>query len=142
MIDRHTVIRAIPYLIVAAGAGLSLLAAVIPHESASYKLAFGLFVATALPYVVYGMLTGVLRGMALLLPGVLLIGLGIPLTFYQRFFAEGNLQSPWHYAAPLLLGIIVLPLGVWVGSRLDGGAGAPEPQAETKADPSDPQKSA
>lgn len=137
MLDRDTVIRAIPYLIVAAGAGLSLLAAVIPHESASYKLAFGLFVATALPYLVYGMLTGILSGMALLLPGALLIGLGIPLTFYQRFLAEGDLQSPWHYAAPLLLGIIVLPFGVWVGSRLDSSASVPEPKPE----PSEPPQS-
>ena len=128
-------LRPVAYSYILVGVLLAILSAVIPHFGAGYRLAFGVLVAGALPYAVYGALTELLRGWRLILPGLLIVPAHAWLTLSERYLSFDAYQSRAIYIVPIVLTVIVLPLGIVAGHLLDkrkaSGAPASHPsQAE------------
>ena len=72
-----------------------------------------------LPYVVYGALTEVLRGWPLVFPGILIVPAHAWLTVSKRYLTFDEYPSRAIYVVPIVLTVIVLPLGILAGHLLD-----------------------
>ena len=114
--------RAFAYLVILAGVVLAALTAVVPHYAAGYHLMFGVLLAGILPYLVYGILTELVRGWALILPGLLLLGVHLWLTVTERFVYYDGYTDGLIYYLPVGLVLFGLPLGVAAGQVLNGPA--------------------
>ena len=112
-------LRPVAYLFIVVGVAIAGLSAVVPHFNAGYHLAFGVFLAGILPYVVYGALTELLRGWSLVLPGAVIVAAHIWLTVRERYLAYDGYQSAAIYVVPIILAVVVLPLGIVAGRLLD-----------------------
>jgi hypothetical protein len=124
--NKDTDVRPFAYLLIVAGCVLAFISAVVPHYNAGYRLMVGVLAAGLLPWLVYGFLTEILRGWALALPGVLLLGVHLWLTVEKRILDYDAYADHLIYAVPVLLAILGLPVGVLLGRWLDG-SGAPRP---------------
>jgi hypothetical protein len=112
-------LRPVAYLLIVIGIMLAGSSAVVPHFSAGYHMAFGVFLAGILPYVVYGALTEILRGWSLIVPGALIVAAHIWLTVSERYLGYDGYQSGAIYVVPIILAVVVLPVGVVAGRLLD-----------------------
>jgi hypothetical protein len=112
--------RAFAYLVIMAGLVLAALSAVVPHYEAGYHLMFSVLLAGMFPYLVYGALTELLRGWALIVPGLLLLGVHLWLTVTERYLAYDGYADGMIYYLPVGLALFGLPLGVAAGQVLNG----------------------
>jgi hypothetical protein len=118
---REETIKRIAYAIVVLGLMLSFIAAVVPHGTGGHRLIAAFLLWGIVPYMVYGALTEVLRGHALLVPGVLVFVIDLVIKVPERFFTEWPADSVLLLYVPILLTVVVLPLGIFVGRQLSAG---------------------
>ena len=116
--DNELDMRPVAYVIVVLGCVLSFATAVVPHFSAGHKLLVGVLIFGLIPYVVYGSLTEILSGWALVAPGVLILAVDAATRLPERWLAVEDFPSLAIYLAPLWLVFLVLPLGVFMGRWL------------------------
>lgn len=108
--------RPAAYALIAAGCGLTFVAAVVPHYSAGYRLQLDVLLIGLLPYLVYACFTGLLRGWPLLVAGLLLVLGDLAVKIPERFLHDGGYQNGLVYGWPLVAGLVVLPL--WLGAAV------------------------
>ena len=118
MIEHPETIRRIAYLIVAAGVVLSFIAAVVPFENTGYKLMGSFLFLGLAPYVIYGALTDVLKGYALLIPGLAILSIDLIVKIQQRFFTASPADSNLLLWVPVVLAVVVLPAAIFAGRYL------------------------
>lgn len=111
------------YVILAFGVLLSFASAVVPHYTAGHKLLFGLALAGIVPYLVYGALNGILRRWAMLTPGILILAADLLIKIPARFRSGHDYPSDLLYYAPLGVTLVILPVGIAIGTFLDKLAG-------------------
>jgi hypothetical protein len=107
------------YFLIVAGCVLAAASAVVPNYDAGYKLMFSVFMAGIAPYYVYGCLTALLRGWALLIPGLVVIAGHLWLVVAQRFSGHDGYPDDATYYGPLLLALVALPAAAAVGYFID-----------------------
>lgn len=108
--------RPLAYILIAIGCVLAAITAVVPNYDAGYKLMFSVFMAGIAPYYVYGCLTGLLHGWALLIPGLVVVAVHVWLTVTQRFLGyDDGYANGMIYYGPVLLALAALPAGVAAG---------------------------
>ncbi len=112
--------RPAAYVILLLGLASAALAAMVPQYAIGFRLEVGVLVAMLTPFVLYGALTESLRGLALLLPGLILLGVNLALVFFERFLSYDGYASGLVYWLPLTVAAVVLPLAYWVR---DGSSG-------------------
>jgi hypothetical protein len=91
--------RLFAYLIITLGAMLSFAAAVVPHYDAGYTLLLSVVFAGLLPYVVYGLISDLVRGWLLLITGVLIFGVDLGVKIPERFLHYDSYASGIIYYA-------------------------------------------
>ncbi len=112
--------RPAAYLIVLLGTAAATAAAFVPQYAIGYRLDVAVLVAVLLPFVGYGMLTETLRGLNLLVPGLVLLAVCGALVAFERFVAfEGVFSGPVYWL-PLLAGIVVLSAAYALRGRGQG----------------------
>ena len=111
--------RPAAYLLIAIGCVLAAICAVVPFYDDGYKLMFSVFMAGIAPYFVYGCLTALLRGWALLVPGIVLVTAHLWLTVTQRFSDYDGYAGNMIYYGPLLLALVALPAAAAAGHFID-----------------------
>ncbi|MGD2057016.1 MAG: hypothetical protein PVJ15_09440 [Gammaproteobacteria bacterium] len=112
--------RPFAYLVIMAGLVLAALTAVVPHYNTGYRLMFSVLLAGLLPYLVYGVLTELVRGWALILPGLLLLAFHLWLTITERYLHYDGYTDGLIYYLPVGLALFGVPLGIAVGQVLNG----------------------
>ena len=118
MVDTKLDLRGVAYVIIAGGCILAFATAVVPHYSAGYRLLFGVLAAGLSPYLAYGMLTELLRGWALVVPGLILFAAHLWLTVTQRFLDYDGYQGGAVYYVPLLAALALLTLSITAVRRV------------------------
>jgi hypothetical protein len=113
-------LRPFAYVLITIGCVLASISAVVPNYGAGHKLMFSVFLAGIVPYYVYGCLTELLRGWALLIPGLIVLAVHVWLTVTQRFLGYDGYASGMIYYVPALLALAALPAGIAAGRWLDG----------------------
>jgi hypothetical protein len=111
--------RPAAYLLIVLGCVLAAVSAVVPNYDAGYKLMFSVFMFGIAPYYVYGCLTGLLRGWALLLPGIVLVTVHLWLTAVERFTDYDGYAGNTIYYGPLVLTLLALPAAAAAGYLID-----------------------
>jgi len=111
--------RCFAYLIIALGSLLTFTAAVVPFYNGSYELHMTVLAVGLLPYIVYGMLSDVVRGWPLLIAGTLVFGIDLGVKIPERFLHFDGYAGNAIYYAPLLSTFVILPLILGIGARLE-----------------------
>lgn len=111
--------RCFAYLIIALGCALTFAAAVAPFYNGSYELRMAVLAVGLMPYIVYGLLTDVVRGWPLLIAGMLVFGIDLGVTIPERFVHYDGYAGNAIYYAPLLSTFVILPLILGIGARLE-----------------------
>jgi hypothetical protein len=117
--------RLFAYLIITLGAMLSFAAAVVPHYDAGYTLLLSVVFAGLLHYVVYGLISDLVRGWLLLITGVLIFGVDLGVKIPERFLHYDSYASGIIYYAPFistLAAIVLLGIGARMEKRWRGEA--------------------
>ena len=112
-------LRPLAYVLIVIGCLLAAITAVVPNYNAGYKLMFSVFMAGIVPYYVYGCLTGLLRGWALLIPGAVVVVVHVWLTVSLRFLGFDGYTNGMIYYGPALLTLVILPSGIAAGHMLN-----------------------
>lgn len=119
MTDTTRDYRPIAYVIILLGLVTAAVAALVPQYAIGFKLEIGVLLALITPFIVYGALSERLRGAALLLPGLVLLGVNLALVVQERLLAyEGYDDSPIYWL-PLLTAAVVLPIAYVMRPRGD-----------------------
>ena len=108
-------IKALVYLIIALGCVLAFTTAVVPHYEAGHKLLASVFIASLIPYIIYGALMEVLRDKVLSIVGILIIAIDLLLKLPLRFSSSGVGDGATMMYASFALAII--PLGALLWAR-------------------------
>lgn len=117
--------RLFAYLVIALGAMLSFVAAVVPHYHTGYTLLLGVALAGLLPYVVYGLFSDLVRGWWLLITGALIFGVDLGVKIPERFLHyDGYASGVIYYASFIstLAAIVLLGIGARMEKRWRGEA--------------------
>lgn len=107
--------RTLAFLVVACGIVLALVTAMTPLPTGSYRLFASYLIFGVVPYVVFGSLTEVIRGIPLVTGGLSLLAVDLiaRLAFDVTSSAQpGVMPAVWLCAVQLLL---VLPAGAALG---------------------------
>lgn len=102
--------RVFAYALIAIGATVSIVAAVVPHYTAGYRLMFGVLLIGLLPYLAYGVAVPFLRGWLLAVPGAILVVLHTAVVVRERFLDNADYSGGMIYFIPLALTLGMLPL--------------------------------
>jgi hypothetical protein len=124
----RTGFRRLAYLVVSLGASLAFAVAIVPFYEAGHRLALDLLLLGLLPYIVYGAFTGVVRGPALAVAGVLLLAIELGVRIPERYVSHDGFADGSVYWAPLAATFVLLPLVLGIGwwrAKRHGGGGAP-----------------
>jgi len=109
--------RPIAYLVILLGLASAAMAALVPQYAIGFKLEVGVLLAMSTPFIAYAALTESLRGAALLLPGLVLLGVNAVLLVNERLLHyDGYADSPVYWL-PWLTAIIVLPIAYLMRTR-------------------------
>lgn len=128
----ETDFRPAAYALIALGASLAFVAAVVPHYDAGYRLDLPLLLAGLAPYLVYGVLTEFWRNRWLLVAGVVLLALELLLRIPLRLLRDGYPDTTAH-AVPLIAAG-ALALAAALGARGRGDTPPPPPAPEESSD--------
>jgi hypothetical protein len=112
-------LRPIAYVLIVVGCVVALISAVVPNYDAGYKLMFSVFMAGIVPCYVFGCLTDLLRGWALLLPGLVVVAVNVWLMVSQRFLGYDGYANGLIYYGPLLMALVGVPISVAAGHMID-----------------------
>lgn len=110
--------KKITYGVIILGTLLAAAISVVPHYDAAYRLAFGSFLWSVVPYYAYLLLSGVASGMRLILPGVAMIVIDVVAKTYQAFHRETALGEAIGLYVPIVL-LIALAIGYVIGAKQD-----------------------
>ena len=116
--SKHLNSRAIAYSIIVLGVFLSIITAVVPNYTVGYKLLFNVFLFGLVPYVMYGLMTELLRGWLLIVPGLLILAIDLFVKLPERFpnFSEySNIAVYWD---PLFSAFIIIPISYFLARKL------------------------
>lgn len=107
----------IAYIIVAVGTLLAGMNSVVPFYDDAYQLKFGILLWSIVPYYAYLLLTGIISGAKLILPGIFMLVLDILARLYSwRYVPEESVTTLDLYLPVALL--LIMPAGYFVGARL------------------------
>jgi hypothetical protein len=110
--------RAIAYFIIALGCFLSIVAAVVPNYNIGYKLLFNVLIFGLVPYVMYGMMSELLRGWLLIVPGILILVIDLFAILPERFPNFSGYSNIVVYWAPLFCAFIIVPISYLAAKKL------------------------
>jgi hypothetical protein len=110
--------RAIAYFIIALGCFLSIITAVVPNYTVGYKLLFNVFIFGLVPYVMYGLMTELLRGWLLIIPGIVILAIDLFTKLPERFPNFSEYSSNVIYWAPLFSAFVIVPISYLVAKKL------------------------
>lgn len=111
--------RPAAYLIILLGVGGAAAASVVPFYTAGYELDTAVLLAVLTPFVLYGALSESLRGLWLLLPGVVLLAISLAVVIPERYLHYNGYADDTIYWVPLLAAAIVLSIAYGFGRRND-----------------------
>ena len=109
--------RPAAYVIVVLGFTLALAAALVPFYGAAYHLKFAVLLALLTPFALYAMFVEFLRGPWLLASGLVLFGVCLAVTVFERYLHYDGYADGALYWVPLLTGAIMLPMAYLLGKR-------------------------
>ena len=115
-----TTLRAIGFAIVAIGFLLSLMIAVVPHYVYGHRLELDLLIMGLLPYSAYAAFLPFLRGIVLLVPGVVILGLQAGMALPLRWAMQQPPVPAQLYEVSVWALLISLPLSLlslWVSRK-------------------------
>lgn len=115
--------KTIAYAIVILGVLLSLFTSIVPHAPGAFKISWGLFFWSLLPYLVYLYLSDYLRGMELITPGLFVLIVDFYTEIHLYVFPGTSADNVIIAYLPLWLTVLVLPFGWIVGRQFAGKAG-------------------
>lgn len=98
------------YAIVTGGAVLALVAAVVPHYGAGYRLDSGVLIAGLLPYLVYAVAVALPRGPLTLVGGLAALAIHTWVAVRERIADRADYSDGMIYYVPLVLALALLPL--------------------------------
>jgi hypothetical protein len=104
-------------VVMAAGAGLALITAIVPFYHTSYVLLVGVLLTGLLPYLVYAVGAWLERGWLSAVLGLLLLAVDLGVKVPARFVADDVAGDRLMYALPLLEGVILVAV-FWIHSRV------------------------
>ncbi len=110
--------KTIAYAIIILALLLSFLTSFVPHAPGAFKISWGLFFWSMLPYLVYLFLTDMLEGAALLTPGLFVLIIDFYTHIHLYVFPGTSTDNVIITYLPLWLTVLVLPLGWVVGRQL------------------------
>lgn len=110
--------KKIAYGVIILGTVLAAAISVVPHYNAGYRLAFGSFLWSVVPYYAYLLLSGIASGMRLMLPGALMIVVDVIAKGYQVFHRESTVGEAIGLYLPIVL-LIALTAGYVIGAKQD-----------------------
>lgn len=111
--------RPYAYAIILLGLATAGVAALVPQYAIGFKLDVGVLLGMAIPFIVYGALSESLRGAALLVPGLVLLGVNVALVVQERLLAYDGYDGSPIYWLPLLTAAIILPIAYVMRPRGD-----------------------
>ena len=105
------------YLLILFGLFLSFVSALVPHFDAGYNLAFSVFAAGILPYMVYGIIVPLSRGALTTITGLIIVTVHLWLVITQRIIGNADYSNGLIYVVPILLAAAILPLVIFVAKQ-------------------------
>lgn len=130
--DNPSFQRYLAYAVIALGAGLAFLSAVVPHYSAGHRVLGGVLLAGLLPYLAYGLAVPLLRTALIGVAGIVLLCLHAALVAAERFVDGADYSDGMIYYGPLVLALAALPL-LALGLRQPWGATPPPKRSDEAA---------
>lgn len=115
--DIQSFLRPLTYLLVVGGCLLAFVAALVPHFGAGHRLMVSVLLTGLLPYLVFGLALPYLRGWALALPALLMVGIHAWLVLWQRVVAYQDYSDGMIYYVPLALVLAATALLAWALRR-------------------------
>lgn len=115
--DTQSFLRPLSYLVLAAGALLAFVSALVPHFDAGHRLMVSVLLTGLLPYLVLGLALPYLRGWAQALPALLMVAIHAWLVLWQRFVAYQGYSDGMIYYVPLALALAATALLAWALRR-------------------------
>ena len=115
--------RNVAYLVVILGIMLSFVTSFVPHAPGAFKISWGLFFWSLLPYLAYLYITDMLDGVELMTPGVFVLVVDFYTELHLYAFPGTSTDNVIIAYLPLWLTVLVLPLGWAVGRQLTKKAG-------------------
>jgi hypothetical protein len=109
--------RPAAYLIILLGVGAAAAASIVPFYTAGYELDTETLLAVLTPFLLYGMLSESLRGLSLLVSGLLLLAVSVAVVVYERFLHYNGYTDDTIYWVPPLAGMIVLTIAYALRER-------------------------
>lgn len=100
------------YLFIMIGLLLSLIAALVPHFEAGYRLVTSVFIAGMLPYIVYGITVPLLHSALTTIVGLVIVVAHTWLVFNERILGNADYSDGMVYYFPMVIALAVLPLVV------------------------------
>jgi hypothetical protein len=113
--------KKIAYIIVTVGTLLAGINSVVPFYDDAYQLKFGILLWTIVPYYAYLLLTGIISGAKLILPGIFMLVLDILARVYSWRYVPAESVTTLDLYLPVVLLLIIMPAGYLVGARLWDG---------------------
>ncbi len=117
--------RNFAYSIITLGCVLSFAAAIVPFFDDGYHLIASVLFVWLLPYIIYGIFTDLVRGWALVVTGVLILGIDVAVIVPERYLHyTGYTDGVVYYAALMatVLAAVILGIGArreqrWCGEK-------------------------
>lgn len=127
--------RQMGYSIALLGVGLALVTAFVPQPTGAHKLAWGQFMWSMVPYLVYSGFTILSNASMFLTAGVLILILDAYAHLHNALFPEAPLPPELLRFLPLWLTIIAIPAGLGLGRILSGLVKTARPGGESDEAP-------
>ncbi|MGF1546104.1 MAG: hypothetical protein ACFCUG_02110 [Thiotrichales bacterium] len=124
MLNRHLAARS-TYTIIAIGAALVLVSALVTHFTAGYRLDVGVLAVGLTPYAMVAIASVVVSGWKLLLPALMLL-VDILMRLNGVVFSDTAYASNSLFSVPILLGCVILPLAFFVAGYLEPRKSTPD----------------
>jgi hypothetical protein len=115
--DIQSVLRPLTYLLLVSGCPLAFISALVPHFDTGHRLMLSVLLTGLLPYLVFGLALPYLRGWALALPALLMVGVHAWLVLMQRFVAYQGYSDGMIWYVPLALALAASVLLAWALRR-------------------------
>lgn len=115
--------KRIAYAIIILGILLSFLTSIVAHAPGAFKISWGLLFWSLLPYLVYLLMTDILDGFELMIPGIFVLIIDFYTQIHLYVFPGTSADNVIIAYLPLWLTVLVLPLGWLVGRELNKKVG-------------------
>lgn len=108
------------YIIVIIGTLLAAINSIVPFYDDAYQLKFGTLLWSMVPYYVYLLLSGIVSGAKLIVPGIFMIFVDTVARVYSWRYIPADSVTIVNLYLPVFLLFVMLPAGYFVGTRISG----------------------